>query len=206
MRKVSRGLLGYVLMIAVFIFLIVILSGGVSGASKRIEYPKLLQLIESDQVDRVSIRGTSLVGRLKDSKISLADYPTRSYDFETTIGADFYDTVIKMAAGEKNLSVDEVSVHDLDFEIPDRKADHFETAEEKPASAGKDHSALCASGIESFCDAVHRKYSEYLLQFLPAEIWRGYGSWCHDHSGQCDAVFHSALVRSVSGGTADYWL
>ncbi|MBE5772254.1 MAG: ATP-dependent metallopeptidase FtsH/Yme1/Tma family protein [Clostridiales bacterium] len=104
-------------MIAVFIFLIVILSGGVSGASKRIEYPKLLELIESNQVDRVSIRGTSLVGRYKDSKISLADYPVRAYDFETTIGADFYDTVIKMAASEKNLSVDEVSVHDLDFEI-----------------------------------------------------------------------------------------
>lgn len=76
MRKVSRGLLGYVLMIAVFIFLIVILSGGVSGASKRIEYPKLLELIESNQVDRVSIRGTSLVGRYKDSKISLADLVT----------------------------------------------------------------------------------------------------------------------------------
>ncbi len=117
MRKVSRGLLGYVLMIAVFIFLIVILSGGVGGASKRIEYPKLLELIETDQVDRVSIRGSSLVGRLKNSKISQADYPARAYDFETTIGADFYDTVIKMAANEKQVSVDEISVHDLDFEI-----------------------------------------------------------------------------------------
>ena len=33
-----------------------------------------------------------------------------------------------------------------------------------------------------------------------------YGGGCHDHSGQCDAVFHSAFVRSVSGGTAHYRL
>ena len=77
MRKVSRGLLGYAVMIAAFILLIAALSGGMGGASKRIEYPELLKLIENDQVDRVSIRGTSLVGRLKDSRISKADYPSR---------------------------------------------------------------------------------------------------------------------------------
>ena len=75
MRKVSRGLLGYAVMIAVFIFLIVILSNGVGGVSRRIEYPELLQKIENEEIDRVSIRGNSLVGRYKNSKISRSDIP-----------------------------------------------------------------------------------------------------------------------------------
>ena len=104
-------------MIAAFIFLIVLLSGGMSGESRRIEYPELLKKIEKEQVDRVSIRGTSLVGRLKDSRISLADYPDRGYDFETTIGPDFYDTVLTMLAQKKGVDVDSVSVKDLGFEI-----------------------------------------------------------------------------------------
>ena len=117
MRKVSRGLLGYAVMIAVFIFLIVILSNGVGGVSRRIEYPELLQKIENEEIDRVSIRGNSLVGRYKNSKISRSDYPSRAYDFETTIGPDFYDTVCKMAAEKKGESADTISVNDLGFEI-----------------------------------------------------------------------------------------
>ena len=116
MKKVSRGLIGYLVMIAVFIFLIVILSDGLGADNKRIEYPTLLSKIENNEIDRVSIRGTSLVGRDKESKISMADYPIR-YDFETTIGGDFYDTVLKMAANKKGVDVDQVSVNDLSFEI-----------------------------------------------------------------------------------------
>ena len=117
MRKVSRGLIGYFAMIAAFILLIVLLSGGVNTVDRRIEYPQLLKYIDEGKVDRVSIRGISLVGRLKDSKVSLSDYPSRAYDFETTIGPDFYDTVLTMAANKAGKSVDSVSVHDLGFEI-----------------------------------------------------------------------------------------
>ena len=117
MRKVSRGLIGYLAMIAAFILLIVLLSGGVNTVDRRIEYPQLLKYIDEGKVDRVSIRGISLVGRFKDSKVSLSDYPSRAYDFETTIGPDFYDTVLTMAANKAGKSVDSVSVHDLGFEI-----------------------------------------------------------------------------------------
>ncbi len=117
MRKVSRGLIGYFAMIAAFILLIVLLSGGVNTVDRRIEYPQLLKYIDEGKVDRVSIRNISLVGRFKDSKISLSDYPSRAYDFETTIGPDFYDTVLTMAANKAGKSVDTVSVHDLGFEI-----------------------------------------------------------------------------------------
>ncbi len=117
MRKASKGFMSYVIMIALFIFMVVLLSNGLSPISKRIEYPRLLELIEQNEVDIVSIRGNSLVGRLKDSRISQADYPDRAYDFETTIGSDFYDTVLKMKAQQQSKPVDEISVNDLDFEI-----------------------------------------------------------------------------------------
>ena len=104
-------------MIAAFIFLIIILSGGVNTVDKRIEYPELLQMIEKGEIDRVSIRGYNLVGRLKDSHISRSDYPARAYDFETTIGPDFYDTVLTLRANELGKAIDTVSVEDLNFEI-----------------------------------------------------------------------------------------
>ena len=104
-------------MIAAFIFLIVVLSGGVNTVDKRIEYPELLQMIENDKIDRVSIRGYNLVGRTKDSRISRSDYPARAYDFETTIGPDFYDTVLTMRANQLGKDIASVSVQDLGFEL-----------------------------------------------------------------------------------------
>ncbi len=104
-------------MIAAFIFLIVVLSGGVNSVDKRIEYPELLQMIEKGEIDRVSVRGYSLVGRLKDSRISRSDYPARAYDFETTIGPDFYDTVLTMRANQLGKDIESVSVQDLGFEL-----------------------------------------------------------------------------------------
>ena len=117
MRKVSRGLLGYVVVIAAFIMLVVLLSGGINPVNRRIEYPDLLEKIANNEVDRVAIRGTSLVGRYANSSISEADFPSKNYDFETTIGADFYSTVLVMKANELNVDVDTVSVNDLGFKI-----------------------------------------------------------------------------------------
>ena len=117
MRKASKGAMGYLVMIALFIFMVVLLSNGLNPIDKRIEYPQLLELIEENKVDIVSIRGNALVGHLKESKISLSDYPDRAYDFETTIGNDFYDTVLKMKAQQMGADVSVVSVNDLDFKI-----------------------------------------------------------------------------------------
>ena len=104
-------------MIAAFIMLAVVLSSMMGGASKRIEYPQFLDLVKTDKIDRVSIRGTTLVGRLRESKISIADYPEGGYDFETTIGGDFYATILTLKANELGVSVDVVSVDDLNFKI-----------------------------------------------------------------------------------------
>ena len=116
----------YVLILAAIIIFGVLVSGnGTNG--RRIEYHELLSWIQEElsgkstnhAIERVSIRGTSLVGRLENSTVSLADYPGK-YDFETTIGADFVDTVRAMVYKEKKNSIsdyDQISVADFPFEV-----------------------------------------------------------------------------------------
>ena len=115
MRK-SRGALGYVIIIAAFLLLAAIISDSMRLPTNRITYPELLTMIEKNEVDRVSIRGNQLIGRNKVSLVAVSDYPAR-YDFETTIGADFIDTVRTMYATAQNVPVDQVSVNNLGFSI-----------------------------------------------------------------------------------------
>ena len=111
-------MMGYVVLIAAFIVIALVLNGGLGGAvNRRIEYPELLTAIREDNVKAVAIRGTTLVGLYRNGDIAEADFPERGYDFETTIGADFIDTVRQMAASEQGKTLDEVSVSDLPFTV-----------------------------------------------------------------------------------------
>ncbi|MGI6654744.1 MAG: ATP-dependent zinc metalloprotease FtsH [Christensenellales bacterium] len=67
-------------------------------------------------MDRVSIRGNYLVGRNKPSVTAISDYPAR-FDFETTIGPDFYSTVLTMYANQHKVPVENVSLKDLKFKV-----------------------------------------------------------------------------------------
>ncbi len=116
MRNSRRGAFGYIIMILAFIFLAVIISDSMSVPANKISYPELIEKIKNDDVERVSIRGNRLVGRNKISIIALRDYPER-FDFETTIGPDFYDTVLTMQANKKGVPVESVSIDDLNFKI-----------------------------------------------------------------------------------------
>ena len=61
--KKARGMMGYVVLIAAFIVIAMVLNGGLGGAvNRRIEYPELLTAIREDNVKAVAIRGTTLVG------------------------------------------------------------------------------------------------------------------------------------------------
>jgi len=118
LKKNQRGLMGYVVLIAIFILIAVILNGGVGPAvNRRIEYPLLLKEIQEDKVQAVAIRGTSLVGLRRDTNVAASDFPERNYDFETTIGADFIDTVRQMTATRKGVPLEQVSVNDLPFSV-----------------------------------------------------------------------------------------
>ena len=121
-QKPSRGILGYFILIGTLLLIAILLNGGLNRTvNKRIEYPQLLQYIEEGKVGRVALRGNSLVGVYDGSKQATitadVDFPERSYDFETTIGDDFIETVRQMKANKAGKSLSEVTVNDLDFSI-----------------------------------------------------------------------------------------
>ena len=115
--KRSRGLMGYVVVLATFLIIALLINGVGKSENKRIEYPQLLTMIERDEVKAVAIRNSSLVGIKKDTRIADADFPERSYDFETTIGDDFIETVRQIEANRKGVELDSVSVSDLSFTV-----------------------------------------------------------------------------------------
>ena len=118
MKKKQRGMMGYVVLIAFFIVIAILLNGGLGQTvSRRIEYPELLTSIREDNVKAVAIRGTSLVGLYRNGKVADADFPERAYDFETTIGSDFIDTVRQMTAEKTGKELAQVSVSDLPFTV-----------------------------------------------------------------------------------------
>ena len=111
--------MGYVVLVAAFVVIALVLNGGLMGQTKdpRIEYPELLTAIREDNVKAVAMRGSTLVGLYRDGETADADFPERGYDFETTIGADFIDTVRQMTANQQGKALDEVSVSDLPFTV-----------------------------------------------------------------------------------------
>ncbi len=122
-KKPSRGILGYLVLIGTLLLVAVLLNGGLNRTvSKRIEYPQLLEAIQKGEVDRVAIRGNTLVGMYNNKgsvKTSTADvdFPERSYDFETTIGEDFIETVRQIKANREGKVLSDVTIADLDFSI-----------------------------------------------------------------------------------------
>ncbi len=118
MKRTSRGFMGYVVLISAFILIAVLLNGGFGFTeNKRIEYPQLLEKIKNNEVASVAIRNNSLVGMLRDTRVAQSDFPDRNYDFETTIGEDFIETVRQMEATKRNVPIEQVSVSDLGFGI-----------------------------------------------------------------------------------------
>ena len=53
----------------------------------------------------------------KTSNVSAEDFPERNYDFETTIGEDFLETVRQIEANKKNVPLDQVTVDQLSFDL-----------------------------------------------------------------------------------------
>ena len=132
-KRSSKGIIGYVVLLCAILLIAILLNGGLGSTdSKRIEYPELLSRISSGSVSKVAIRNNTLVGLKNDSKITDGDFPERSYDFETTIGDDFLETVRQMkvnklngtpqdqrpdAYKEKVWTLNDITVNDLDFTV-----------------------------------------------------------------------------------------
>lgn len=118
MKKSSKGFTGYVVILAVLLVVALLVNQGMGTANgKRIEYPALLEMIKNDQVERVAIRNNQLVGLVKGTTIPANQFPDQRFDFETTIGDDFIDTVRQLQAQKDGKSIDEISISDLSFQI-----------------------------------------------------------------------------------------
>ena len=113
MKKPSRGLFGYVILIAAFILMAVLLSGGKSTGNE-ITYPDLLKKVADGKVEYVAIRGQNLYGLYYDSVRSYAEFPD-NYDFYCVIGSDFLDTLRTMAAADANVDRELISEGNLSF-------------------------------------------------------------------------------------------
>ena len=114
--------MGYFVLIATLLIIAILLNGGLNRTvSKRIEYPELLEAISNGEVGRVAIRGTSLVGVFDGKKRTTltadADFPERSYDFETTIGDDIVETVRQIEANKQGVSLSEMTEDKLKVRI-----------------------------------------------------------------------------------------
>lgn len=117
-RKPSRGVTGYVILLVTLFLIAILLNGGLNQAvSRRIEYPELLEKIKSGTVGRVAIRNNSLVGLTTTTTVARDDFPDRSYDFETTIGDDFLDTVRQIEANKQGVPVEQITVDKLSFRL-----------------------------------------------------------------------------------------
>ena len=117
--KKQRGMMGYVVLIACFIIIALVLNNAMGPArDPRIEYPELLNAIREDNVKAVAIRNNTLVGLYRNNSVTAEkDFPENGHDFETTIGEDFIDTARQMTAVKNGKTLEEVSVSDLPFEV-----------------------------------------------------------------------------------------
>ena len=118
MKKSYRGFALY----AVIILAIIIISQmfGAMGQTRsvKIDYNKLLEYIEKDEISAVAILDDTLVGLMRTTKIAQMDFPDKAYDFETTIDKDnFFATVRQIYADKLGKSVSQVSELDFAFGI-----------------------------------------------------------------------------------------
>lgn len=118
MKKSYRGFALY----AVIILAIIIISQmfGAMGQTRsvKIDYNKLLEYIEKDEISAVAILDDTLVGLMRTTKIAQMDFPDKAYDFETTIDKDnFFATVRQIYADKLGKPVSQVSELDFAFGI-----------------------------------------------------------------------------------------
>ena len=106
------------MLLSTLLLIAILLNGGLNQTvSRRIEYPQLLEMIKEGKVSRVAIRNNALVGVTKSTNVAADDFPERNYDFETTIGNDFLETVRQIEANKKNVPLDQVTVDQLSFDL-----------------------------------------------------------------------------------------
>ncbi|MDR2504971.1 MAG: ATP-dependent zinc metalloprotease FtsH [Oscillospiraceae bacterium] len=83
-----------------------------------IKYDQLLELVSEQQIQRIAIVETTLVGLRKNSAIPVSEFPNTRYDFKCVIDRDnFFDSVKQIRARQLGTSPDLISEQDLGFAV-----------------------------------------------------------------------------------------
>nr|MBR4281829.1 hypothetical protein [Clostridia bacterium] len=84
--KHNRGWTGYLIVLAAFLAVALLLNGGgLNMQTREVTYAQLWEMIDKGEVQTVAIRGTELWGLKTGTDIPAERFPERDYDFEATI-------------------------------------------------------------------------------------------------------------------------
>ncbi len=117
--KKNRGWLTYVMVLAVFLVIAVLINGSMTPDNRELTYQELWQKIEAGEVTAVAIRGTSLWGLYEGSFKNAEDLPDIDYDFEVTVESreSFLQEAKIRAAQKLGKNADQVSEAELGFTV-----------------------------------------------------------------------------------------
>ncbi|MBQ2953586.1 MAG: ATP-dependent zinc metalloprotease FtsH [Clostridia bacterium] len=123
--KKNRGWLTFVAVLGIFLVLSVVMAGGMMPKDRSLTYSEMWDKIDAGEVQSVAIRGTSLWGIYKDTKVQPDQFPEQNYDFEVTIAdrESFLEEAFKRVAKQRSeatgetVSPDQISEEDLDFSV-----------------------------------------------------------------------------------------
>ena len=118
--KRNRGWTGYLIVLAAFLAVALLLNDSMLGQpSREVTYAQLWEMIDKGEVKSVAIRGTNLWGLKNGSEIPEARFPERAYDFEATITdiESFRQEAYKRQAKVLGVNPDAVGDGDLTFAI-----------------------------------------------------------------------------------------
>ena len=118
--KRNRGWTGYLIVLAAFLAVALLLNGSMLGQpSREVTYAQLWEMIDKGEVKSVAIRGTNLWGLKNGSEIPESRFPERAYDFEATITdiESFRQEAYKRQAKVLGVSPDAVGDGDLPYNI-----------------------------------------------------------------------------------------
>ena len=115
LKRPSRGLIAYLALIAAFILLAWLISGGNAVNGSEITYDKMLSLVENGRVEHVAVRSRILYGLYYDSSRSYSEFPDR-YDFSCVVGDELIDTLYTMAANQNKVDKASLNEGNLTFQ------------------------------------------------------------------------------------------
>ncbi len=117
MKRPYRGVTVYAVILLAVLVLLQVFSLFSTPKPTKISYNELMEMVDKEQIQSVAIMNTQLVGLLKDTKITAAEFPSR-YDFECNVDrTNFFNSVRIMRAAKLNRPVDEIGDTDFGFSI-----------------------------------------------------------------------------------------